>query len=96
MSSVLMFKLDIVKYNTNKYSMKECWNCFQCFKLTVTNILLRLFANIFYLDNKEDDTGAMTVTVCDSVGEINGEDEHEISSTNTATTSNRNARSRGM
>ena len=94
MYSVLMFKLDIVKYNTNKYSMKECWNCFQCFKLTVTNILLRLLANIFYLDNKEDDTDAMTVY--DNVGEINGEDEHEVSSTNTATTSNRNARSRGM
>ena len=92
MYSVLMFKLDIVKYNTNKYSMKECWNCFQCFKLTVTNILLRLLANIFYLDNKEDDTDAMTVY--GSVGEINGEDE--VSSTNTATTSNRNARSRGM
>ena len=66
MSSVLMFKLDVVKYNTNKYSMKECWNCFQCFKLTVRNIVLRLLANIFYLDNKEDDTVAMTVY--DSVG----------------------------
>ena len=94
MSSVLMFKLDVVKYNTNKYSMKECWNCFHCFKLTVTNILLKLLANIFYLDNKEDDTDVMTVY--DSVGEIIGDDEHEVSSTNTATTSNRNARSRGM